>query len=207
MDKLLKGIVKFKQSDFEDHKELFSSLGDKQNPHTLFITCSDSRLVPSMITQTLPGELFIVRNIANLVPPYRIADEYLSTTAAIEYAVQVLAVENIIVCGHSNCGGCELLHNERAESLNIPNASKWMELAAPVRKTVIDALDGEDLSARSWLTEQANVLEQMKHLLSYPFIRDLYVKNRLRIRGWHYIIDTGEIFEYDSTRQEFILQN
>lgn len=207
MDKLLKGVVKFKQRDFEDHQALFSSLGKKQNPHTLFITCSDSRIVPGMITQTLPGELFIVRNIANLVPPYRIADEYLSTTASIEYALQVLKVENIIVCGHSNCGGCALLHNEDTDSLKIPNTSKWMELAAPVREMVKNSLTGEDESARHWLTEQANVLEQMKHLLSYPYIKDRYMKGDLTIRGWHYIIDTGEIFEYDCIKQEFDLLN
>lgn len=207
MKKLLEGIVHFKKSDFENHRELFTSLGEKQNPHTLFITCSDSRLVPSMMTQTLPGELFIVRNVANLVPPYRIADEFLSTTAAIEYAVQILKISNIIVCGHSNCGGCALLHHEDPYSLNIPNTSKWMELAAPVRDQVNQALMDNHPSARSWLTEQINILEQMKHLLSYPYIQDPYKKGKLTIEGWHYIINSGEIFQYNKDAQEFELLN
>ncbi len=207
MKKLLEGIVHFKKSDFENHRLLFTSLGEKQNPHTLFITCSDSRLVPGMMTHTLPGELFIVRNVANLVPPYRIADEFLSTTAAIEYAVQVLKISNIIVCGHSNCGGCALLHHEDPDSLNIPNTSKWMELAAPVRDQVNRTLMDNDPSARSWLTEQINVLEQMKHLLSYPYIQEPYKKGDLTIEGWHYIIKSGEIFQYDKDAQEFELLN
>ncbi|MBI9099672.1 MAG: carbonic anhydrase [Spirochaetaceae bacterium] len=207
MKKLLEGTVHFKKSDFEDHRELFSSLGKKQNPHTLFITCSDSRLVPSMITQTLPGELFIVRNVANLVPPYRIADEFLSTTAAIEYAVQVLKVSNIIVCGHSNCGGCALLNHEDPDSLPIPNTRKWMELAAPVRDLVNQTLKENDPSARIWLTEQINVLEQMKHLLTYPYISEGYKNGTLSILGWHYIINSGEIFQYNKEIQEFELLN
>ena len=117
MDKLLKGVVHFKKRDFEKHRGLFEGLGRDQKPHTLFIGCADSRVVPSLITKTLPGELFIVRNIANIVPPYRMADEYLATTSAIEYAVQMLNVENIVVCGHSNCGGCASLYQEQNEKL------------------------------------------------------------------------------------------
>lgn len=207
MKKLLEGIVHFKKSDFENHRELFNSLSDRQSPHTLFITCSDSRLVPSMITHTLPGELFIVRNVANLVPPYRIADEYLSTTSAIEYAIQVLEIKNIIICGHSNCGGCALLHHQDPDSLGIPNTKKWMELASPVRILVEQALKENDSSARGWLTEQINVLEQMKHLLTYPYISDQYQKGQLSILGWHYIINSGEIFQYNKDNQEFELLN
>ena len=102
MEKLLNGVVQFKKEDFEAHKELFQELANYQKPHTLFIGCSDSRIVPNMITSTLPGELFVIRNIANIVPPYRIKDEYLATTSAIEYAVIVLEIQNIIICGHSN---------------------------------------------------------------------------------------------------------
>ena len=109
MHNLFEGVVKFQQKDFEEHKELFSDLKSKQAPHTLFIGCSDSRVVPSLITKTMPGDLFIVRNIGNLVPPWRETDDYLSTTSAIEYAVEVLNVENIVVCGHSNCGACASL--------------------------------------------------------------------------------------------------
>ncbi len=205
MDKLLKGIVHFKKEDFETHRALFGSLGRQQKPHTLFVGCSDSRVVPSLITKTLPGELFIVRNVANIVPPYRRADEYLATTSANEYAVRVLEVENIIVCGHSNCGGCASLYDEKREDL--PHTSKWMELAAPVKAKVEAQIPEGDKSAREWLTEQYNVVEQLKHLISYPYIADKFQEGKLSIQGWHYIIETGEVFGYDREQGCFNLLN
>ena len=134
LQKLLNGIVQFKREDFEQHKELFQNLGTAQKPHTLFIACSDSRVDPNLITKTLPGELFIIRNIANLVPPYRETAEFVATTAAIEYAVVFLEVEHIIVCGHSNCGGCNACHLLNTwKLLLIPkNGWNWLTLFATV---------------------------------------------------------------------------
>ena len=110
MENLISGAIKFMQEDFKEHEELFESLKNKQNPHTLFIGCSDSRVIPNLITNTGPGELFVIRNIANIVPPYRVGEDYLATTSAIEYALNSLHIKNIVVCGHSNCGGCNALY-------------------------------------------------------------------------------------------------
>jgi carbonic anhydrase len=204
MQKLLEGIVKFRRTDFETHKELFQDLKDVQNPHTLFITCSDSRIDPNMITRTLPGELFIVRNIANLVPPYREAQEYLATTAAIEYAVLALGVENIIVCGHSNCGGCKAaLLPEKTKGF-LPHTAKWLELASGVRERVLKEIGEDEPEAREWMMEQVNVTQQLKHLLSYPYIKERVKEGTLQISGWHYIIETGEVFIYDRIEGAFI---
>jgi len=206
MEKLLNGIVKFRQQDFENHRVLFQNLKEEQKPHTLFIGCCDSRIVPALITKTLPGELFIVRNIANMVPPYRMADEYLSTTSAIEYAVQILNVENIVVCGHSNCGGCATLYAKPEKGV-IPHTSKWMELASSVKEKVDQQLPDHDPLAREWLTEQTNVVEQMKHLLTYPFIKERFLQGSINIMGWYYIIETGEVFSYQSDENCFTLVN
>ncbi|HBD95582.1 MAG: carbonic anhydrase [Spirochaetes bacterium GWF1_31_7] len=199
MDRLLQGIVNFSNSDFAKYKDLFVELKDQQNPHTLFIGCSDSRVIPNLITQTLPGELFTVRNIANIVPPYRETEEYVATTSAIEYAVQVLGVENIVVCGHSNCGGCSALYKESDTFEHIPHVQKWLELASPVKEKVLNALNtGENTpETRSWMTEQVNIVEQIKHLLTYPFITDKYIEGKLKILGWYYIIETGEVYNYN----------
>ncbi|MFT3739593.1 MAG: carbonic anhydrase [Breznakibacter sp.] len=205
MEKLLQGIVAFRENDFENHRKLFHDLGKEQKPHTLFIGCSDSRVVPNLITQTLPGELFMVRNIANIVPIYRKADEFLATTSAIEYAVQVLNVKNIIVCGHSNCGGCSALFLDEERLEHIPHTRKWLELAKPVREKVLAQLPGGNDAAREWLTEQTNIVEQMKHLLTYPFIRDKYQKKELSIMGLYYIIETGEIYNYNKENGFFEL--
>jgi Carbonic anhydrase len=207
MQKLLDGIVKFRRNDFEAHKELFHQLKEAQKPHTLFITCSDSRIDPNRITGTLPGEMFIIRNIANIVPPFRVTDEYVATTSAIEYAVQALEVDNIIVCGHSNCGGCAAAMNPSEKLKELPNTRKWLELAEPVRQQVLRELGDEYQEAREWMMEQTNVIEQLKHLMTFPYIRDKVMAGTLMVSGWYYIIETGEIFIYDKEISEFRLAN
>lgn len=205
MQKLIDGIVKFRNEDFEEHKELFKGLKEEQNPHTLFIACSDSRVDPNMITNTLPGELFIVRNIANIVPPYREAVDFGATTSAIEYAVLALGVENIIVCGHSNCGGCAASLNPQKDLSSLPYTHKWLELIEPVRNKVIAESEDKGPEACEWMMEQGNVVQQVKNLLSYPFIKERVFSGKLSLSGWYYIIETGEIFIYDKETGEFHL--
>ncbi|MBF7097428.1 carbonic anhydrase [Alkalibacter mobilis] len=207
MQNLLDGITKFRKKDFEDHKELFKELGNRQKPHTLFISCSDSRIDPNMITGTKPGELFIIRNIANIVPPYRESEEYLATTSAIEYAVLVLEVENIVICGHSNCGGCAASFKSAEELKDIPHTRKWLELIRPVRDMVLKEISENEPEAREWLMEQGNVVEQLKHLLTFPYIRERVEEGKLNLSGWYYIIETGEIFIYDKDCGEFKCEN
>ena len=205
MDKLFKGYMKFRKDDFESHRELFQTLGREQKPHTLFIGCSDSRVVPNLITQTHPGELFIVRNVANIVPPYRKTEEYVSTTSAIEYAVLALEVDSIVVCGHSNCGGCSALHMSHEELDHLPHVRKWLELSSEVRGRVDRLMTGDSPEEREWLTEQINILVQMRNLLTYPYIKEKYERGVLNIYGWHYIIETGEIFSFNDEKEVFEL--
>lgn len=204
-DRLLEGVVRFRNEEFLEHQNLFSTLGDNQDPHTLFIGCADSRVVPNLITNTLPGELFVVRNIANLVPHYRISSEFAATTAAIEYAVVVLEVENIVVCGHSNCGGCSALYLPEEKLNKIPNVKKWLELAAPIKKQVLEEGKYEDEKRRNLRTELLNVVEQLKHLLSYPFIKERFERGQIKLYGWYYVIETGDVYDYDFDSKEFRL--
>ena len=207
MQKLIDGAVAFRQNDFETHEQLFSELGKEQKPHTLFIGCSDSRLVPNMITTTMPGELFIIRNVANIVPPYQHSGEYLAAVSAIEFAIQGLEVENIVVCGHSNCGGIAALYKPAEYFQKLPHTRKWLELALPVKEKVLKILPEGNSASREWLTEQMNIVEQIHHLLTYPFIAEKYQKRLLTISGWYYIIETGEIFSYNATKGFFELIN
>lgn len=197
MENLFEGALKFKSEDFESHRSLFESLEKLQKPHTLFIGCSDSRLVPNLITKSQPGELFIVRNIANIVPMYRQSEEYLATTSAIEFAVQVLEVKKIVICGHSNCGGCAALYYPAEKLAKTPHTAKWLELAKPVRDEVLAKMESPDDSAREWLTEQLNIVLQIKHLMTYPFVESGVKSGEITIHGWHYIIQTGEVFNYN----------
>ncbi len=202
---LLDGVVRFKNDEFKEHKELFRKLEDNQSPHTLFIGCADSRVVPNLITDTLPGELFVVRNIANIVPSYRVSNDFAATTAAIEYAVEVLNVENILVCGHSNCGGCSALYLPDSSFKDIPNVKKWLELCEPVKRQILKEFADDDDDIRNWHTEQLNIVEQMKHLLTYPFIRERFAAGRIKILGWYYVIATGDVYSYNLETEQFEL--
>ena len=196
---LFDGVREFNSVEFERYRELFGKIGRSQDPHTLFIGCSDSRVVPNLITKTQPGELFMVRNIANIVPMYRESEEFLSTTSAIEYAVQVLNVSTIIVCGHSNCGGCNALFADESTLKHIPHTRKWLELSKDVREK-LTRLRISDPEVREWMSEQLNVVEQMRHLLTYPYIAERYKNGDLKILGWYYIIETGEVYDYQIGR-------
>jgi carbonic anhydrase len=207
MEKIFEGTIEFRKKDFEDHKHLFQELSKKQKPHTLFIACSDSLVVPNMIANAKPGEIFVVRNIANIVPTYRKTNEYLATTSAIEFAIESLNVENIIVCGHSNCGGCASLYLPDEELMKIPNTKKWLELSKLVKDKVLAIVKDDELSVREWMTEQMNIVEQIKHLLTYPFIKEKYFQGKLKIFGWYYIIETGEVFNYNQETSMFELIN
>ncbi len=204
MGTLLDGAVKFMEEDFLEHKELFESLGDKQVPHTLFIGCIDSRVVPNMITNTMPGDLVVVRNIANIVPPYRKSEEFLATTSAIEYAIQTLNVKNVIVCGHSNCGGCAALWQDEAKFQKTPNVRRWLDLMSSV-KMQVQAVFGDNLAKREWLTERLNLINCYSNLLTYPDVSERLKDGDVKIYVWHYIIETGEIYNYDFSSNTFKL--
>lgn len=204
MKELFDGVIRFRDEDYSAHRELFKDLGYKQAPHTLFVGCSDSRVVPSLITRTMPGELFVVRNIANIVPPYRFTSDYVATTSAIEYALKVLNVQNIIVCGHSNCGGCSALYQSEEFLDNIPRVKKWLELARPVKKMAED-ISGGDHSKREWVTEQINIIQQVKNLYTYPGVAERVDGGSLKIYGWYYIITTGQVYNYNEETGYFDL--
>jgi carbonic anhydrase len=205
MEKLFRGIMEFQKQEFESHRELFKVLGRTQKPHTLFIGCSDSRVVPNLITQTHPGELFVVRNIANIVPPYRKTEEFVATTSAIEYAVLALDVDSIVICGHSNCGGCASLNQSDEEMQHLPHVRKWLQVSKEVRGRVDKLVTSDEPEEREWLTERVNILVQMKNLLTYPYVKSRYEEGKLQILGWHYIIETGEIYNFCDEKAIFEL--
>lgn len=208
MDKLFKGVLRFQREDFAEQHELFTSLGRRQQPHTLFIGCSDSRVVPTLITRTNPGELFLVRNVANIVPPHDAAATDVSTAAALEYAVEALDIDTIVVCGHSNCGGCAALHMSDAELEKLPFSRQWLQYSAevPGRVARLQEVAGEEDTAvadREWLTEQINVLVQVRHLLTYPVIAEKVRAGTLTIQGWYYVIDSGDVLVYNDAEGRF----
>ncbi|MGP1485751.1 MAG: carbonic anhydrase [Campylobacter sp.] len=204
MNELLSGAMKFMEEDFLEHKELFEALGTGQAPHTLFVGCIDSRVVPNLITNTMPGDLVVVRNIANIVPPYRTSEEFLATTSAIEYSLQTLNVRNVIICGHSNCGGCLALWQDESKFKKTPNVKRWLDLLQSVKSEVHVAC-ANSIAKREWLTERLNIINSLSNLLTYPDVKERFERGNLKIYGWHYIIETGEIFNYDMDLMTFKL--
>ena len=200
---IIEGIVKFKTEDFEKNKEFFQGLKEGQKPHTFYIGCSDSRVVPNLITKTLPGELFVVRNIANVVPPFDKNDGTLKCTASIlEYAVKYLEVKNIVVCGHSNCGGLKALFYPKEKLDKLPMVKNWLKLIEDLKEKVKDI---KDEKLREWEIEQLNVVKQLENLLTYPFVEEKFEKGEINIYGWYYIIETGDVYNYNYETKEFEL--
>ncbi|PAF52838.1 carbonic anhydrase [Helicobacter sp. 13S00477-4] len=207
MRELFEGALRFQEDDYTKYKDLYESLKKHQEPHTLFISCVDSRVVPNLITNTLPGDLFVVRNMGNIIPPYRENDNmmragYLATTASIEYALNILGIKNIIICGHSNCGACSAIYHPDERLENTPYVKKWIELLEPVKKKV-QALKPTSKSKQIWLTEQINIEQQLENLMTYPFVEERFDRGEINIYGWYYIIETGEIFNYNMITREF----
>lgn len=200
MEKLISGIATFQKEAFIENKELFESLADKQEPEVLFITCADSRVDPTLVTQTLPGDLFICRNAGNIVPPHSNATG--GMTASIEFAVAGLGVKHIVVCGHTGCGAMKgALNPDIVKSL--PHVSNWLShcAAAQAKVKARHKIVGDEHLLE--MTEE-NVLLQLKHLETHPSVAAKMATSSLELHGWIYDIATGEVSSYDSLQQAFI---
>ena len=201
MEKIHEGLLKFKKTVFEDKKELFQSLSKKQSPRCLFITCSDSRIDPSLITQTDPGDLFILRNAGNIVPTY--GSPIGGVTATIEYAVAVLEVEEIIVCGHTDCGAMQaLLHPQKLEKL--PAVKTWLQQAETTIRIVQEHYAHLSANELFSATIKENVLVQLDHLRTHPSVATRLRHHDVRLHGWVYSIPTGEVWTYNFEKKKFL---
>jgi carbonic anhydrase len=201
MQKLVAGIHQFQQDSFRPLQGLFEQLAHAQKPETLFITCSDSRIVPNLLTQSSPGDLFIVRNAGNIVPPHSSISG--GEAATIEFAVAGLGVRDIIVCGHSHCGAMKgLLQPELLKEL--PAMASWLTHAATTARIVRDNyqhLEGEKLLSAA--TEE-NVLVQLENLRTLPSVASRLVKGDLHLHGWVYKLESGDVFAYDPKEGQFV---
>jgi len=200
MEKLVKGFLKFQTEVFGKKKEFFTRLADNQTPRALFITCSDSRVDPTLLTQSDPGELFILRNAGNMVPPYGSMQG--GRTATIEYAMAVLKVPHIIVCGHTDCGVMKaLLHPEDVQDL--PAVREWVGQAETTRRLMNEHYTDLEGNDRLIKTTQENVRSQLDHLRTHPSVALLLRKKKVDLHGWVYSISTGEVWVYDFDSEQF----
>lgn len=201
MDKIAAGVVKFQQEAYEERRDLFAKLADGQSPEALFITCSDSRIDPNLLTQTQPGELFICRNAGNIVPPH--TNNTGAMTASIEFAVGALKVPHIIVCGHSECGAMKGAMNPDGLD-DFPHVKEWLgfaRAAALVTKRKGAALDDKD---KLDMLIRENVLLQLAHLKTHPYVALQLAAGETELHGWVYDIRSGEVLAYDERSNAFI---
>jgi carbonic anhydrase len=200
IQKLVDGVHAFQGKYFSTHRDLFRRLADRgQHPETLFITCSDSRVDPNLITSTKPGELFIVRNVGNVVPHVTVPG---GTAAAIEYAVEVLKVKNVIVCGHTHCGAVNaILHPETMD--NLPFVKRWLAQGERVRSIVADRYGHLDDAARMLAAVEENVLVQLENLRAFPNVAERLDRGELTMSAWVFEIRTGDVFDYDPATGQF----
>jgi carbonic anhydrase len=206
MRDLLFGLLEFRERSLGLYRDRFRELSEEQAPDTLLIACSDSRVVPSLLTSAEPGELFVVRNVGNLIPPATddgTSSGDLSEASAIEYAVVVLQVRNIVVCGHSNCGAMRAIGAAALD--DAPNLQSWLQHAQPAL-----AMAHRPSAAKIPLQDrisQCNVLVQLEHLATYPAVRRGLAQKTLSLAGWWFDIATGEMRVYDPVTSSFVPLN
>ncbi|MBA4150579.1 MAG: carbonic anhydrase [Verrucomicrobia bacterium] len=206
MIKLIRGVHQFRSKEFGRYRELFRQLSTEgQKPHTLFITCADSRVLAELITQSKPGDLFVVKNIGNIVPTADVVGSTNSTAAAIEFAVQTLEVEDIVICGHSHCGAMGALIDENLNPESQPHLAGWMALAKPVRDVLEKAYGDLHQNREEMINTAAleNVLFALDNLLTYPCVKTRLDAGTLRLHGWFFEIGTAELLVYDPEIKQF----
>lgn len=202
MKQLIKGLRRFKSEYFCQHQELFEQLSHAQHPRVLFITCSDSRVDPELLTQAAPGEIFVIRNAGNLIPPYGATNG--GEGATIEYAVQVLGINQIVVCGHSHCGAIKGLLKLETIRDELPLVHEWLKHAEATRRLILEHYgdrSGEELLDAA-IAE--NVLTQIENLRTYPVIHTRLFRGEMKIYAWIYDIDSGEVSAYDPERHAYV---
>ena len=207
IDTLIKGNQKFKDANFPKLEGKFDDLVQNgQKPTVLFIGCSDSRVVPDLIVDSKPGDMFILRNIGNFVPPYKGDNDFHGSSAAIEYAVSVLNVQDIIVCGHSHCGACASLYQDLSNEPHLQHVKKWLELGQKAKDhTLLDTEDKNNKEQILRTTERTSIKYQLENLLTYPEIFRKVKSGELDIHGWYYKIEDGTIEYYDGETCNFKL--
>jgi len=196
LDLLIEGFRRFRQRYFMEQPELYDRLVKHgQSPRVLVIACSDSRVDPALITDANPGDMFVVRNVANVVPPFVDDGKTHGTSAAIEFSVKHLQVPHIVVMGHSRCGGIRALMEGRHSAETHGFIDPWMNVMVPARDRVMRTNPDVDLDKQCSLCEREAVGVSLENLVTFPFVKQAVEAGRLKLNGWYFDFDQGELFE------------
>lgn len=205
MKKLVDGFHKFRTKYFVKNTELYDQLTTSgQAPKTLIIGCSDSRVDPALLTQAQPGDIFVMRNVANLVPPYEVGGGFHGVSSAIDFAVNSLQVNSIIVLGHEQCGGIHALLTGSYNSSANGFVSSWMKIAAEAKIEVLKEMPQAPLKDQLNSCAKKAVLISMENLMSFPFVEERLKSHNLKIYGWFFEMEEGRMLEFDYKQRKFI---
>ena len=205
MERIIAGVHRFRTIEYPKNRERYQELARKQQrPMALFITCSDSRVLPHRITQTEPGDLFEIRNAGNIVPPHGAAAG--GEGATIEYSLDVLGIKNIIVCGHSQCGAMKAMLEERPLD-DLPAAKAWFANAEATKRIVKQKYHNFPMDELWTIATQENVLVQMNHVSTHPSVAARLASGEVRVFGWYYDIGSGQVLQYDQSLGQFLELN
>ena len=196
LGKFIEGFRSFQKNYFCNDAELFDELKHGQNPKVLIIGCCDSRVDPAQLTGSAPGDLFVIRNVANLVPPYEVDLKYHGVSAGIEYAVKSLKVSHVVILGHSNCGGIKALLSGESEREPSEFVEHWMSIAGLAKEHALEEMAGKNLADIQGACEKASILVSLKNLLSFPFVRERVEQGVLLLHGWYFDLFRGELLGY-----------
>lgn len=201
IEKLIRGFQRFRARYFERDRELFQQLArEGQTPRTLVIACSDSRVDPAIITDAEPGDLFVIRNVANLVPPAEDSGAFHGTSAAVQFAVCDLEVRHIVVMGHGHCGGIRALLEGDAETGYIGN---WVRIAGRARDKVLERWPDASPAFRQRAAERMSIIVSLENLMTFDFVRTRVEAGTLKLYGWYFDIENGELMQYDTEARRF----
>jgi carbonic anhydrase len=202
MQKLVDGLHKFQSEVFQTQQELFAALSKGQQPETLFITCSDSRILPNLITQTKPGDLFILRNAGNIIPTFGPSSGHGGEAGTIEFAVAGLGVRHIVVCGHTLCGAMKGLLDPTILD-TMPAVKAWLKHAEATKRVMAENYSHLTGSALLTAAIEENVLMQLENLRTHPAVRSRMGRGELSLYGWVYKMESGEVYQFDAETNQF----
>ena len=204
LDKLLKGYERFRTGYFQRNREHLEKLAQQQAPDVAMVSCCDSRVDTGILFDAEPGEIFVIRNVANLIPPYELKGDYHGTSAALEFAVTCLKVKEVMVLGHANCGGIRALMENDGNIKKDGFIDRWMQIAAPAKEDVLARDDLNNIDEQIDACEKTAISYSLRNLLTHPWVRERVEQGKLQLVGYYYELHNGQLIKIDEINSELL---
>ncbi len=204
LEKLLQGYERFRNGYFQRNREHLEKLAQQQTPDVAMVSCCDSRVDTGILFDAEPGEIFVIRNVANLIPPYELKGDYHGTSAALEFAVTCLKVKEVMVLGHANCGGIRALMENDGNIKKDGFIDRWMQIAAPAKKDVLARNDLNNFQEQIDACEITAISYSLRNLLTHPWVRERVEQGKLQLVGYYYELHNGELVKIDEINADIL---